>query len=99
MSEKRERQKTEVKTEGMTFQKLKKTAKPRDRSWDREHNYQVASYRIGQKVKQEIKDMSEKLKVSTGDLAEFLLSYGIEAYKKGDLKIEREPKEYDIKAG
>ena len=98
MSEKRERQKTEVKADGMTFEKPKKT-KPRDRSWDREHNYQVASYRIDLKVKQEIKGMSEKLKVSTGDLVEFLLSHGIEAYKRGDLKIEREPKKYDIKAG
>jgi len=98
MSANKERQKAEVKTEGMTFEKLKKT-KPRDRSWDRNHNYQVASYRIDLKVKQEIKDMSNKLKVSTGDLVGFLLSHGIEAYKRGELKIEREPKEYDIKAG
>lgn len=99
MSANKERQKTEANIEGMTFEKPKKTTKPRDRSWDRDHNYQVASYRIDQKVKQEIKGMSDKLKVSTGDLVEFLLSYGIEAYKRGDLKIEREPKEYDIKTG
>jgi len=99
MSKNKERQKTEIKAEGLTFERPKKTAKPRDRSWDKEHNYQVASYRINQKVKQEIKDMSNKLKVSPGDLVEFLLFYGLEAYKRGDLKIEREPKEYDIKAG
>jgi len=97
MSEKKERQKTEVKAEGMTFEKPNKTRKPRDRSWDREHNYQIASYRIDIEVKQFIIDLAKKLKLSTADIAEYFLRHGIEAYKSGTLKIDREPKEYKIK--
>jgi len=79
---------------GMTFVSRKK----RDRSWDREHNYQVASYRIDPEVKQRILDIADNLKVSTADLAEFFFRYAIDHYEKGELKIKREPKEYEIKA-
>jgi len=96
MSEEKKRQTTKASPEGMTFEKGKK---PRDRSWDKKHNYQVASYRIDPDTKKAVLELAKDLKVSSGDLADFLLNYGIEAYRQGDLKIDRQPKKYDIKAG
>jgi hypothetical protein len=79
--------------DGLTYGHAK-----RDRSWDAEHNYQVASYRIDAELKQAIKDIADKLKGSTADIAGIFLQYGLDAYQAGDLKLSAEPKEYEIKA-
>ena len=92
MTGQKERQKAKGDSSGMTFAKPK-----RDRAWDEKHNYQVASYRIDPEIKQAIKDIAGSLRVSTADIAGYFLTCAIEAYKRGDLKIELEPKDFQIK--
>jgi len=81
--------------DGLTFESK---TKKRDRSWDKQHNYQVASYRIDPEIKKYISDLANQLIVSTADIADHFLKYAIKAHKKGDLNISIEPKEYQIKS-
>jgi len=94
MSADKKRQSINSGAEGLTFESTKK---PRSRKWDKEHNYQIASYRIDTEIKQYIATLAKELKISTADIAEYFLSYAIEAYKDGTLKLEVEPQKYKIK--
>jgi len=63
----------------------------------RTKNYNpVAGYRITPELADQIKQLADDLKVSTSDLAEVFFKYALEAYKKGDLKLERTPEKYSI---
>ena len=86
------RQTIDAAGDGLTYGRPK-----RDRSWDREHNYRVASYRIGAELKEEIQKIAKELQGSTGDIAGIFLQYGLDAYKAGDLELTKEPEKYKIK--
>jgi|APSaa5957512622_1039677.scaffolds.fasta_scaffold127032_1 hypothetical protein len=66
--------------------------KKRDRSWDAEHNYQVAGYRIPLELKQAIKDLAVKLGVSPAEVARAFFEYGLEAHQRGDIDLTPAPK-------
>ena len=84
-------QRQQLKTEGIEGTSF---AKPRrDRNWDKEHNDQVASYRIPVGLKQTIKDIAEQLNVSPADVARALLENGLDAYERGNLQLAPQPKQ------
>jgi hypothetical protein len=64
----------------------------RDRSWDREHNYLVATYRgIPRELHQRIVEIAKKKGVPVGEVARSFLEYALEAYQNGDLELTAQP--------
>ena len=64
----------------------------RDRSWDREHNFLVATYRgIPAELHRQIKEIADKKGVPVGEVARAFLEYALEAYQDGDLELSANP--------
>ena len=64
----------------------------RDRSWDREHNYLVATYRgIPRELHHQIVEIAKKKDVPVGEVARAFLEYALEAYQDGDLELNAAP--------
>ena len=58
--------------------------------------YPVAGYRIRPVIKTRVDKLAEKLKVSNSELVEILFEFALDAYDKGDLKLELTPQKYAI---
>ncbi len=88
---KRERQELEGSSEGLTFGKPK-----RDRSWDKSHGWQVASYRLPPELQQQIKAIAAELSVSPADVAKVFLEYALQAYQEKRLTLTPRPSKFTL---
>jgi hypothetical protein len=59
----------------------------RSREWDKRHNPQVATYRIGGELKAAIRDLADTLEVSPAAIVQRFLTYALEAYQRGDIDV------------
>jgi hypothetical protein len=59
----------------------------RSRDWDKRHNPQVATYRIGAELKAAIRELADSLKVSPAAIVQRFLTYALEAYQRGELDV------------
>lgn len=67
---------------------VKRARAKRGRNWDKSHNIEVATYRIGTQLKQEIKNLAGKLGVSPAVVVRLLLRHGLDAHKEGNLNLQ-----------
>jgi len=58
--------------------------------------YPVAGYRIRPEISNRVETLAKTLKVSKSELVEILFDYALEAYKKGDLKLDLTPEKYTL---
>ena len=75
-------------TAGGQPEKEPKRAKvKRSREWDKKHNPGVATYRIGDELKQEIRGLAAELGVSTAAIVKAFLTHGLEEHKAGEIDV------------
>ena len=60
----------------------------RNRTWDRQHNYMVVTYRgIPKALHQEIAKIADHKGVSVGEVARAFLEYALDAFQEGSLQL------------
>jgi hypothetical protein len=60
----------------------------RDRRWEKEHNSRKVVYRgVDPKLALRVKKIAGEFEVPAGEVARFLLEYGMRAYNEGDLDL------------
>lgn len=64
----------------------------RNRQWERQHQDQKVVYRgIDSKLAQQIRTVSDKLRVPAGEVARALIEHALRAYAEGDLSLVPRP--------
>ena len=66
---------------------VKRVKGKRSREWDKKHNPGVATYRIGDELKQEIRGLAAELGISTAAIVKAFLTHGLEKHKAGEIDV------------
>ena len=66
---------------------VKRAKAKRSREWDQVHNKTVATYRIGEDLKQEIRNLAAELNVSPAAIVQAFLSFTLVEYRKGNKDV------------
>jgi hypothetical protein len=67
--------------------------KKRDRSWEKAHQEEVATFRgITPEVRQTLMNLAEMLDVAVNEVARVFLDYGISNYQSGQIQLSPSPK-------
>jgi hypothetical protein len=57
------------------------------RKWDKKHNSEVATYRIGEELKAAVRELADSLNISPATIVQRFLTYALEAYQRGELNV------------
>lgn len=84
---------TPVQTPPPLYENLRVAGKrTRSRQWEKEHLSQKAMYRgVDPQLALQVKQISARLCVPSGEVARALLEYGLRAYAEGDLDLNPRP--------
>lgn len=66
---------------------VKRVKGKRSREWDKAHNPGVATYRIGDELKQEIRKLAAELEISTAVIVKAFLAHGLDEHKAGNIDV------------